>query len=65
MRVLVLLLLVVIGLLITVAEPLGPQVELATPVTVVRRPSVSQSARRASRSLSMRMHRCGLMPRTS
>jgi murein DD-endopeptidase MepM/ murein hydrolase activator NlpD len=35
MRVLAVLLLVVIALLLTVAEPLGPQVELATPVDVV------------------------------
>jgi murein DD-endopeptidase MepM/ murein hydrolase activator NlpD len=35
MRALVVLLLLVVGLLVTVAEPLGPQVELATPVSVV------------------------------
>jgi murein DD-endopeptidase MepM/ murein hydrolase activator NlpD len=35
MRVLVVLLLAVIALLVTVAEPLGPQVELATPIDVV------------------------------
>jgi murein DD-endopeptidase MepM/ murein hydrolase activator NlpD len=35
MRVLVLLVLVIVGLLVTIAEPLGPRVELATPVSVV------------------------------
>jgi murein DD-endopeptidase MepM/ murein hydrolase activator NlpD len=35
MRGLVVVLLVIVALLVTVAEPLGPQVELVTPVTVV------------------------------